>query len=498
MAAADGLEIDPALGERALDEAALDDPPGGELEPAGLGYGAEDEGLAKQAEPAPVDVKRLQVLVSTARETWVFAKPRWDSRRLGYLRAGAIVSRQAKPASGRRCRLGWYRIEPRGYVCAGSRASFDPAHPVALLAARGPDRFGLPYAYVTSRYPTPTMYARLPTEAEQRRAEPSLKRHLRRYERLRRKADFVAPPQPDPLPELLEQGGTLPGLGGVSRGSAAVLGRARVRSGFALLSSFEHGGRRFGLTTELALLPLDRTRVVAPSSLRGVRLSDELTLPVAFVRSRAARRYRPHPTSGGFAADGRLERRQVVGLTGRSRHRGGHSYLEALDESWLRADQVVRIDRFRKAPGWARKGERKWIDVSILRQALVAYEGRRPVYATLVSTGADGLGDPEETHSTIQGTFLIHTKHLSVTMDGDEQGDEFDLRDVPFVQYFTEGYALHGAYWHDDFGRPRSHGCINLAPTDAAWLFGWTTPEVPEGWHAALSLRHGTLVHIHP
>ena len=78
------------------------------------------------------------------------------------------------------------------------------------------------------------------------------------------------------------------------------------------------------------------------------------------------------------------------------------------------------------------------------------------------------------------------TRRVTVTMDGDEAGDEFDLRDVPWVQYFTEGYALHAAYWHDDFGVPRSHGCVNLAPLDASWLFEWTDPEVPEGWNAAL------------
>jgi lipoprotein-anchoring transpeptidase ErfK/SrfK len=157
----------------------------------------------------------------------------------------------------------------------------------------------------------------------------------------------------------------------------------------------------------------------------------------------------------------------------------------------------VVIDRLQHPPAWATAG-RKWIDVSILHQSLVAYEGMKPVYVTLVSTGADGLGDPKKTHSTIQGAFLIHTKHLSVTMDDDKIGDEFDFRDVPFVQYFTEGFALHGAYWHDDFGTPRSHGCVNLSPRDAAWLFNWTTPEVPAAWHGALSLKKGTLVYIHP
>ena len=151
----------------------------------------------------------------------------------------------------------------------------------------------------------------------------------------------------------------------------------------------------------------------------------------------------------------------------------------------------------KNVPGWANQG-RKWIDISILRQSLVAYEGTRPVYATLVSTGADGLGDPKKTHSTVQGAFLVHTKHVSATMDGDEVGDEFDLRDVPYVQYFHEGYALHAAYWHDEFGTPRSHGCVNLAPQDAAWLFGWSTPEVPEGWHGYLEIHGGTIVYTHP
>lgn len=85
-----------------------------------------------------------------------------------------------------------------------------------------------------------------------------------------------------------------------------------------------------------------------------------------------------------------------------------------------------------------------------------------------------------------------------MTIDDDKIGDEFDFRDVPFVQYFTEGFALHAAYWHDDFGTPRSHGCVNLAPIDAAWLFGWTDPDVPAAWHGALSLRKGTLVYTHP
>ena len=66
--------------------------------------------------------------------------------------------------------------------------------------------------------------------------------------------------------------------------------------------------------------------------------------------------------------------------------------------------------------------------------------------------------------------------------------------------YFKGGYAIHGAYWHDDFGRPRSHGCINLAPIDARYVFRWSLPDVPPHWHAGYSsdaMGEGTLIHIH-
>jgi len=92
---------------------------------------------------------------------------------------------------------------------------------------------------------------------------------------------------------------------------------------------------------------------------------------------------------------------------------------------------------------------------------------------------------------------LIHTKHVAVTMSGEEVGDEFDLGDVPYVQYFTEGYALHAAYWHDAFGTAHSHGCVNLSPLDARALFHATEPAVPQAWHGAYS-QSGTLVSITP
>lgn len=454
-----------------------------------------------EPEPPKQPSREVEELASIARETWVYAEPRWGSRRLGYLRAGAVVERRAKPSGTTACSGGWYHIEPRGYVCVGASATLNIFDPVVETSARRPAMDSLPYTYVMSRSSAPPpLYARLPSDDEQRRIEPDLRSHLARAARAGLDPAYFPPPPPDPTPGVLIYGRAAPGLGKERRAPDMLsLGTARPRSAFALLSTFDHEGRRFGLTTDLAILPLDRTRVVRPSTFSGIALSDEVTLPVAFVRSRHASRYVAGP--GGALARGQALRwREAVPLaTGpggaSSKSIGDATYLLARDGSWVRADQVVRVDRTPRLPGWAARG-RRWIDVSILRQSLVAYEGAKPVYATLVSTGADGLGDPKETHSTIQGAFLIHTKHVTVTMDG-ENGEEFDFRDVPFVQFFTEGFALHGAYWHDDFGTPRSHGCVNLAPIDAAWLFGWTTPEVPDRWHAVLS-RQGTVVYTHP
>jgi hypothetical protein len=142
------------------------------------------------------------------------------------------------------------------------------------------------------------------------------------------------------------------------------------------------------------------------------------------------------------------------------------------------------------------RGER-WIDVDRATQTLVAYEGARPVFATLVSTGRG----PEGTDtSTPSGVHRIWVKLLTSDMANTGQGEDasYSLQDVPYVQFFDRGVALHGTYWHRDFGRVHSHGCVNLAPVDARWLFDFTQPGLPRGWAAVFpaSVGEGTLVRV--
>ncbi len=133
--------------------------------------------------------------------------------------------------------------------------------------------------------------------------------------------------------------------------------------------------------------------------------------------------------------------------------------------------------------------DRKWIEVSISRQKLVAYEDGRPVFEAIVSTGV-------ARYPTVTGRFRIYLK----LRYSDMSGPGYYLRNVPYVMYFYRGYALHGTYWHNNFGRPMSHGCVNLRVEDARWLFEWTDPSLPPGANLVYSSPEnpGTLVVIYP
>ena len=113
----------------------------------------------------------------------------------------------------------------------------------------------------------------------------------------------------------------------------------------------------------------------------------------------------------------------------------------------------------------------KWIEVDLYEQTLIAYEGDRMVYATLVSSGLPWW-------QTEQGLFQIWLKVKQGKMSGREgYPDYYFLEDVPWTMYFNRDFALHGAYWHDRFGIQHSHGCVNLSLTDSKWLFEWAAPH---------------------
>ena len=105
-----------------------------------------------------------------------------------------------------------------------------------------------------------------------------------------------------------------------------------------------------------------------------------------------------------------------------------------------------------------------WIDINLSEQRLYAYEGDTIVNSFLVSTGVAGMATPT-------GTFKIYARYLYADM----HGPGYYLPDVPYTQYFYKSYGIHGTYWHNNFGVPMSHGCVNLSIPDAGWLYNWST-----------------------
>ena len=139
-------------------------------------------------------------------------------------------------------------------------------------------------------------------------------------------------------------------------------------------------------------------------------------------------------------------------------------------------------------PPSAKTSSDKWIDVDLTHQRVTAYEGNRPVFQATVSTGLPNT-------PTVVGQFHIYQKLLAADM----AGPGYYLPGVPYTMYFHGGYALHGTYWHNNFGQPMSHGCVNLRTGDAEWLFSWADPPLPAGAsHVRSSASDpGTLVVVH-
>ena len=123
--------------------------------------------------------------------------------------------------------------------------------------------------------------------------------------------------------------------------------------------------------------------------------------------------------------------------------------------------------------------DEKWIAVDLATQTLTAYEGDRVALTSRISSG---VRLKEGGFATPKGQFRIVMKRpcRHMATQGNEFGTGFDLPGVPWVSYFTSGgVAFHGAYWHNNFGIPSSHGCVNMKPRAAKWLYRWTTPTVP-------------------
>lgn len=522
----------------------------------------------------------------------ILAEPNTNARKIGYLRLGAAVKRDAEPVGKAGCPGGWYKIQPRGYVCVGDDITIDRENPVLRAAGivRPQLEEAMPYRYGFVRATLP-LYLRVPTRAEQFRSEMSLKEHLEKWEvqkdelnkvnlgsydvpmdergisLLGKKVGDVPHPsttlgqgvlfggqsEEDPIPWWLDGERKIPNLADFKVPPYAVFAdRARRHTGLSFVGSFAtdeaHLHRRFAITTDLRLAPISKVKPDTGSAWSGLDLSNPAKappMPFAWVRTTGVKAYKMD--AGNKPRErGMLEKRVVVLLTGRKISGPDGYYWELKNGLFIKASQAAVVRTPEEWPVAAKKNQ-KWIEVSIDNQTLTLWEGKTPVFATLVSTGQDGKGDPKKTKSTVQGTFAIQSKHITATMDSNEGsgsgagpksaprakkdskdgGEKFTaavsrtaekraldpeygvtkrrgegtfwLRDVPYVEYFEKNYALHVAYWHDVFGIARSHGCINLSPVDGRYVNSWTDPQIPEGWHGIFAGPDipGTTIIVH-
>lgn len=134
----------------------------------------------------------------------------------------------------------------------------------------------------------------------------------------------------------------------------------------------------------------------------------------------------------------------------------------------------------------------RWVRIDLSEQVLVAYQGERPIRAFKVSSGLPGT-------PTVTGEFRIRMKVRSQLMAGGSGNGYYYLPNVEWVQYFYQDYGLHGTYWHNDFGRPKSHGCVNMTNADAKWLYFWLGPEWDGKtiWQRSTEKNPGSLVIVH-
>jgi hypothetical protein len=232
-----------------------------------------------------------------------------------------------------------------------------------------------------------------------------------------------------------------------------------------------------------------------PSHFSGERLGDDtgIQVPIAFAWPRGGMQqaWVTAKANGAGAVRQITQRTLVPILEVATDPKGKPSAYRIGDNEWMSALDV-RVFAASPPPPGIGKHER-WIDVDLDDQILVAFEGDQAVYATMVTSG--GKETPTET-----GVYRMWMKESEADMKGLNGEDPYSVATVPWTQFFSpeKGLALHTAYWHDAFGKPRSHGCVNLAPRDARWLYYWSDPQVPPGWTMAAGVVEapGSIVRI--
>lgn len=438
---------------------------------AALALGCTESGndpkLSKQAEAipeVPVPSESNPPIAAIADLAPVLERPAPNARPIGYLHAGGRVPRALEPFSKDGCPGGWYPVRPAGFLCAGESATVDLSHPtLAAMAIQPMLEQALPYTYARTR-----------TETRLFERDPAQNAGVREIAKLEKRA----------------------GMAVVGSWTASVPGG---------------GPERLALLTNGKFVRAADLEAAEASTFGGAVLDKDLKLPLAFVVKRGVRAWKLEGTTP--VKDDVLDYHARIELTGRFRTVEGEKYWAASDGRWLRHRDVTTVLARSKFPDFVKDGV-KWIDVSVITGVLIAYEGKRPILATLASVARPLEGDPSAalppggevvpasvppaappvTAPTSFGTFEVRAKHVTlVGANPREHGESYELYDLPWVLELSSGRRLYGAYWHDRFGIEHGPGAVQLAPADAQRLFNWASPALPGGFHgyAPTSVKEG-------
>lgn len=397
----------------------------------------------------PVPSEHGPKLASVADVTPVLDRPGSGAKRLGYLHAGGRVARSEQPYSREGCADGWFPVRPAGFVCAGGSATLDLKHPtLAAMAIQPLFDQPLPYTYARATGDT-ALY-------ERRAGEDG---NVQEVGKLKRKAGM------------------------------AVVGSwaAQIPGG---------GTERLALLTSGKFVKAADLEAADPSDFAGVELDGKAGLPVGFVVKRGVRSWKLDGEDAKVGDD--LDVHKKLGLTGRFRSAHGEKFWALEKDRWVRNKDVTIVQARSTFPDFAVEGQ-KWIDVSVVMGTLVAYEGKRPFFVTLLSVGRTlESGKPQDapaengevpvisapTAAWGLGTFEVRAKHVTlVGADAFVAREAYQTLDLPWAFELSSGRLGYAAYWHDRFGVEHGPGALELAPADAVRLWQWITPSVPEGWH---------------
>jgi len=499
------------------------------------------------------------LLGALALQTPIYTKPEYGKKPRGYIRLGGKVPVEATPIKDTtgKCSAGWYHLVDGGYVC-GRYATTDVNDARVRLGIHAPNIDDvLPYKYAYNTAHGTPLYRSVPSKEEMLRYEPYLEAAKRKKRKDAEKAaaekaneeasagsaggaaavaDADAGAQPVASADTSDKANTVadsdvPGfldagaaptpeeeeekpwwqqagdkskaikvkLADLEQDSDSTLAKRMVRGFFvAVDKTFGWNSRSWYKTTGGLVAPADRMYIVKPPTSQGIDFPEGVS-QVGFITATKASKYEFDAEQKNIKVLGKAARFTAVGLTGTTTTYKTAVYRQTTEGWWMKGSDGTYTEPGPR-PADLAPGE-KWIDVNLSRKTLVALEGDKPVYAALVSPGKKSSNKAKD-HSTIKGTFRIREKHIAVTMDGDGRVASdlpYSIEDVPYVQYFEGSYALHGAFWHSNFGHEMSHGCVNLSPLDAKKIFFWSEPKLPRGWHAAWSTpdNRGTLVVVH-